>query len=115
MTHISQRLGKSRREAVERINLFWLCLLDHFDQVREIGVIAQGECSVALITETAIWIDGPTGQNRGPLFAEIAEHRRVDDIRRTEQHFAASRIGFIAFIFWEALAELFIDFCELVL
>src|SRR5207245_2829417 len=101
-----------RSEAVECKNFLRLDAFDHLDEIRKIGMVAQGECSVALITKPAIGIHRPTGQNSGPGLSEIPEHGGVHNIRRTKQHLALSRAGIVALVFWKTLAKLFVDLSE---
>ena len=111
---IAECLRELRGETVQCVNFLWVYKFYEFDQVGKVGVIAQGECGVRLVTEAAVWIDGPTGQDGGSCAAEITEHGRTGDIRRTEQHLAARGIGFVLFVRGETLAEFLVDFGEFV-
>ena len=77
-------------------------------------MVAQGKCGVALITEPAIGVHGPAGQDRGASLSEVPEHRRIHNVRRAEQHFALGRGGIIPLVFWKTLAELFVDLSKFV-
>src|SRR6266550_3065049 len=62
----AERLGEVGGEPMEGVNLFRRYLLHQLDQVRKIGMVAQGEGCSGLATKAAIRIDSPTGQNRRP-------------------------------------------------
>ncbi len=108
-----QRLGEVRRETVQCVNDFRLDSLYHIEQVREIGMVAERKGSVALITKPAVRVHSPTGQDGCAGFAKIAEHGGVHNVRRAQQHLAASRAGFITLVFGEALPELLVDLRQL--
>src|SRR6266513_4705862 len=96
-------------EPVQGIDLFSLDTLDHFNQLGEIGMVAERKSRVALITKAAVGIDRPAGENCRSVLAQIPEHGRVDDVWRAEQNFAPSGTSLVALVAGEALAELLVD------
>jgi hypothetical protein len=114
VAEIAQGLREFGGEAVEREDFFGLHLVHEFDQVAEIGVVAQGKGRVGLVTEPAIGIDRPAGQDRHAGAAKIAQHGRTGGIGRAQQNFLARGLRIIFLVGGKALAELLVDFRQLV-
>lgn len=112
VAEVAQGLGELGGKAVEREDFFGLDLFDEFDEVREVGVVAERECGVGLVTEAAVGIDSPAGEDGDADFAEVAHHGGVGDVRRTEKNFTPRGTGFVFFVGGKALAEAFVDFGE---
>src|SRR5690349_632392 len=76
-------------------------------------MVAERKSCVALIAVTAVEVYRPTGKDRSALAAQVAEHRRVDHVRRTEQHFTLRCAGFITLVRGKGVTELLINAREI--
>src|SRR5215470_8235261 len=91
----AQSLREIGGEAVQGVNNLWLNQLHHFNEVGKISMIAQRKSRVALITEPAVWIHSPSGQNGSPRLPEIAEHCGIQHVRWTKQNLPSRGTRFV--------------------